>query len=80
VLIVHDLEGQGGERGVVGGLPLLHLAGLRIDALHGRDVEGRGQIVDHGVQEGLHPFVLEGSPAQHGEQGHGDGALADGRP
>ena len=79
VLVVHDLEGQRRERLVVRRLALLDLPGLRVEPLHGRDVERRRQEIDDGVEQRLHALVLERGPAQHREHRHADGALAHGR-
>ena len=77
--IVHDLEGQHGERLGVGWRARRLLAGLEIDALHRRHVERRRQIVDDGVEHRLHAFVLEGGAAQDRHEYVADGALADQR-
>ncbi len=73
----HDLEHQGGEGRVVGGfaLDLVVLAGA--GALHRRDVDGGGQVVHDGVQQGLHALVAIGGAAQHGRHAARDGGLAD---
>jgi hypothetical protein len=64
----HDLEGQRGEGLVVGGVALDVLARLRVRALDRGDLERRGQVVDDGVEQGLHALVLEGGAAQHGHE------------
>ena len=73
-----NLEGKPRERLAWIGLAL-HFDGLVVgigarDALH---VVGRRQVHHHGVQHGLHTFVLEGRAAQDGCDVHGDGRLAN---
>ncbi len=79
----HDLEGQRRE-----GLRLVGrarrraafgLAADRLDALHGRHVERRGQVVDDRVEQRLHALVLERGPAQHGREGDRERGLANRR-
>ena len=41
------------------------LSPLRLDAVDGRDIQRRGQIVDNGVQQRLHTLVPEGRAAEH---------------
>ena len=43
----------------------------------GLDVGGGGHVVHHGVEHGLHALVLEGGAAEHWEEFHCEGALAD---
>lgn len=43
----------------------------------GGDVGGRGHEVDHSVEHRLNALVLERGAADHGEEVHVDGALAD---
>ena len=81
VRVRHDLEGQGGERLVVGGLAdggllagLLVLLEQRAD--DGRQVERAGEEVDDRVEEGLHALVLERGAAEHRLDLALDGRLA----
>ena len=76
----HDLEAQRGERlGVVGLADDLHLHVLRVVPDHRRNIERAGQVVDHCVEQRLHALVLECRTAQHREDIHRDGRLADAR-
>jgi len=50
---------------------------MRQMALDRRDVHRRRQIIDHGVEQRLHAFVLEGSAADHRDDMPGDRGLAD---
>ena len=63
--IVHDLEGQHGNRLVVGRLADNLLLGLGIDAVDGENVHRRRQEVDHTMKKRLHALVLEGRTAEH---------------
>ena len=54
---------------------MFFVAGLM--AGHDGDVHGRGQVVHHGVQQGLHAHVAESGTAEHGHDVAGDGGLAD---
>ncbi len=76
ILVVHQLEGEHGQRLAVGGLAHRLFAGLDIDALDRRAVERRGQIVDYRIEQRLHALVLERRAAQHREEGAGDHGLA----
>ena len=42
----------------------------------GREVERGGQVVDDGVEQGLHALVLERGAAEHGHDLAGDGGVA----
>ena len=77
VRIVHDLEGDHGERLGVERPAHGLLAGLDVDALVGFAIGGGGQVVDDRVEQGLHALVLEGRAAQHRVEGALDGGLAD---
>ena len=73
-----DLEDQGRER--VGGQRLaVDLDGLvaRLEALDGRNVLGRRQEVDDGIEHRLHALVLERGTAQNRVRLALDGELAD---
>ena len=48
-----------------------------IDALHRRHVDRRRQVIDDGVEQRLHAFVLERGAAQHREELAFNGRLAD---
>ena len=61
----HDLEGQGGEGLAVVGLALDGRVAGRVLALDGREVQRGGQVLDDGVEQGLHALVLEGRAAEH---------------
>ena len=73
-----DLEGQSSEGSLVGRRTGLGLLGLRIDALDILDIGGGGHIVHDRVQQLLDALVLVGRAADDGDQGVGDGLLADG--
>jgi len=75
-----NLERQGGEGGVVGSGALVLLLSVRIHALDGGDVQGRGHIIHDGVQQLLHALVLVGRSAGHGNQQVLNGALAQSLP
>ena len=75
----HDLEGQRGE-----GLGVAGPAGDLVPRLgvapgDGGHVQRRGQVVDHRVQQRLHPLVLEGGAVEDRHQLAGHGGPADGR-
>ena len=74
-----NLEGQSSEGSVVGRGTGLRLLGLRVDTLDILDVGGGGHIVHDRVQQLLDALVLVGRAADDGDQGVGDGLLADGR-
>jgi hypothetical protein len=59
VRVGHDLEGERGERLVVGRLALELLVALHADAGHRRQVEGARQVLDDGVEQRLDALVLE---------------------
>ena len=76
----HDLEDERRERRVErGGAGRLGL-GLRVDALHGGDVERARQVVDDRVEQRLHALVLEGRAEQHGRDRVGERAGAQRAP
>ncbi len=70
--IVHELEGQCCERGIIIGCAGLHLT-LRRNARDSLHIRGRGEICNDAVQQKLHPFILEGSTTQHRNQLQFDG-------
>ena len=73
----HNLERQRGEgRAVVGGT-LLHLAGLRVLALDGRDVQRARQVVDDGVEQLLDALVLIRGAAYDGHHLYRERGAAD---
>ena len=72
----HDLEGQRGERLVVVRLALELLVALEVHARDRREVERRRQVVDDGVEQGLHALVLEGRAGEDGHDAVVDGGLA----
>src|SRR5438270_429732 len=69
----HDLERERGERLVVVRRARRRLAVLGL-ALHRRDVERRGQVINHRIEHRLHALVLERGAAQHRHDLVGDGA------
>ena len=75
--IGHDLEGKRGQRRVVARRQRDRLVGAHLDALDVGHVDRRRQVVDDGVEHGLHALVLERRAAQHRHEGVGDRALAD---
>ncbi len=72
VLEAHDLEGDHGERLVIGRLACGFATGLGIDALVGLAIDRARQEVHHGVKQRLHAFVFEGRAAHHRIEGAGD--------
>ena len=66
----HDLESQGRKRRLVVGGAFNFFPRVRVNALNRRNIERRRQIVDHGVEHGLHALVLEGGAADHREDLH----------
>ena len=74
--IGHDLEDEGREGLLVFRLAL-HFVAIGIDALDGRDVQGRRHVAHHRVEHGLDALVLEGGATHHRREGQRDAALAD---
>ena len=66
MVVGDDLERQGLER-VRSGL-----------AAFAHDIVGRGQVVHHGIEQGLHTPVLEGRAGERGHEGACQHTLADG--
>ena len=79
VRVAHDLEREGRERLVVGRGALDRLAGLQLDALDRRDVDRAREVVDDGVEQGLHALVLERRAAEHRDDLAAHGRDADRR-
>ena len=77
--VVHDLEREHRQRLVVVGVTLDLGIGLGVDALDGRNIGRRRQVLDDGVEQRLHALVLEGRAAEHREELDRDRALADQR-
>src|SRR5712692_8605409 len=78
VRVGHDLERERGERRVVRRGPLgVRRIVMRQMALDRRDVDGRRQIIDDGVEQRLDALVLERGAADHGDDVAGDGGFAD---
>ena len=75
--IVHDLECQRAERRFVAGGTRVFGVGIGQNALDGRHVERAGQIIHHGIEQGLHALVLERRAAQHGHEFLVQRTLAD---
>jgi hypothetical protein len=73
----HDLEGERGKRRVVARRQRDRLVGAHLHALDVGHVDRRRQVVDDGVEHGLHALVLERRAAQHRNERVGDRALAD---
>ena len=64
--VVHDLEDQGGERGIwIVGPSQGDFFVLGVGAFHVRDFGWIGQVVNHTVENALHPNVLECGSAEH---------------
>ena len=78
VRVGHDLENQRRERLAVGSLAV-QLDVLVVDrrAFDIRNIERRRQVIHHRVEHRLHALVLECRPADHRENLHRDGRLAD---
>jgi hypothetical protein len=65
IWIDHDLESQGSKWFVYVGFTKDGLPRIRVNALHGRKVQRRGEVIHHSIQKELDPFVLEGRSAQN---------------
>src|SRR5205085_3459733 len=76
VLVRHDLEDEPRERVFSVGPALFFLARLRVGADHGRNVERAGEVVDDGVEQRLHAFVLKGRTGDHRHEFERDGFAA----
>ena len=74
----HDLECQCGEGRSIVGVTLDRVTRPGVDALDGRKVDGRRQVVHDGIEEGLHALVLEGGPGQDRHAEAREGAGTDG--
>ncbi len=74
----HDLEGQSGERLVIGSVTVLLLIGLGVGADDGGNIGGGGHIVHNGVQQLLNTLVPVGGATGDRHHLHGHGGLADG--
>ena len=74
--IANDLERQRGERLVLVRLALDDLLAVQAGALRRRDVERARQVVDDGVEHGLHALVLERRAAQDRDEAERQRALA----
>src|SRR5258708_775634 len=68
VRIVDDLERVPGEGLAVVDLTDFRLVVVGVDSLDRRNVERGGQVVDDAVEQELDALVLEGRPAEHGDQ------------
>mmetsp|Transcript_23154 Transcript_23154/g.50833 ORF Transcript_23154/g.50833 Transcript_23154/m.50833 type:complete len:564 (+) Transcript_23154:1196-2887(+) len=76
--VSHDLEGQGGEGGLVlGSAAQGNLGVVDVHTLDISNVQRGRQVVSDSVQQGLHTLVLEGGTADHGGEHLVDGTLAD---
>ena len=63
--IGHDLERQRRKRFFVVGMTRQRFARVRVHALDFFGIEGGGQVIDDGIEERLHAFVLERSSNNH---------------
>src|SRR5690606_10540222 len=75
--IAHHLEGEAGERLVIGRQALDVLLGLRIDAVRAADIDRRGHEIDNRVEQRLNTLVLERRSGQNRHEDRLDGALAN---
>jgi hypothetical protein len=73
------LEREGAEGGRVIGRSRGGLSGRRVHAGDGGDFGRRGQEIADRVQQGLDALVAQGRAREHGHDGAGHGALAQGR-
>ncbi len=73
-----DLEGERGERLVIGSVAVHFLAGFRIGPLDGGDIRRGGHESDDRVQQLLHALVFIGRTACDRHEFVGNGRLADG--
>ena len=62
--IGHDLKCERRKRFVIRRTTQHLLPRIRIDALHGRDIKRRGQVIDNRIEQLLHALVLEGGTAE----------------
>src|SRR6056297_491663 len=60
----HHLESERRERPVIVGRASQFLAGVGMDALNRWDVERRGHVLNHCVEQRLYALVLESRAAQ----------------
>ena len=77
--VVDDLEGQGGERLLGRGLARDRF--FRIVEVAADDdaaVDGRGQVIDHGVEQQADALVLEGGAAEYRGDAQGQDGVAGG--
>src|SRR5262249_40172648 len=74
----HDLEGQRGERLIVGSAAGDGFFGVRIETFNRRNIEGRRQVVDDRIEQRLNALVFKGGAGQHGNDFHCQRGLADG--
>src|SRR5262249_26247891 len=75
--ITHNLEGESGKRLVVGATAHDRLLRADLDAVDRGNIGGGRQIIDHRVEQRLHPFVLKGRTAQHRHKGPTDRSFTD---
>ena len=77
--VVDDLEGQGGERLLGGGLARDHF--FRVVEVAADDdaaVDGRRQVIHHGVEQQPDALVLEGGAAEYRGDAQGQDGVAGG--
>src|SRR5262249_16880092 len=75
--ISHDFESERRKRLIVGGLAYqLFLRMIRISAFSRQNINRGRKVINHGVQQCLHAFVLEGCSTEYREQLQRDHALA----
>ena len=76
--ILHDLEGQGGQRLPVAARPDLLLLGHGVHPLHRGDLFRRGKKIDDRVENRLNALVPQGRTAHDGDHLKRDCRLPDG--
>jgi hypothetical protein len=73
-----ELEGERAEFAIVVRLDRHRVFRAGFDALGGRNIQGAGQIIHHGVNQRLHALLFEGGPAQDRNEFELAGQAADG--
>ena len=77
IFVRQDFEHQRGERLVVAGMAHFLSVHSGVLARDGRDIGGRGQKFDDGVEQTLYALVAVGTAAQHGRHTHFNRPLSD---
>jgi hypothetical protein len=75
--VAPEFESEGAELPFVVRRRFHLLMSVRLHSDCGRNIERSREIIDHGVDEILHAFVLEGRPSDDGDELVGDRLAAD---